>query len=269
MSQDSNKPGREWIKVINQGKGYSGIGLALFRDRLKTLEKQYVFFQVLLKYVSTGDTVLEAGCGWAFSSFALARRGIRTVALDISEKLVEDLNNIRRGLGAEYEKYLEVVQGDLFQLKRLGRKFNVIVNDDTYEYFTDENDRQRILVNIGQCLEAGGKYIVAVPNMNNPFFNAVVDQKMPAIHRFDIKSLKTELERSEFQVVETGYQFVNPGFEQWLKIKWAAALVRIANNFFSYFPPFFKRVLAAHLYCVAIQKADQERRNAASNPVQR
>ena len=245
-----------WVQVIQEGKGYAQPSAAQFRRLINQTRKNYAFFKALARHVPARGRVLEAGCGWACSSFALAGQGVSVVALDISEKLIGELERVREELGAPVRDRLTLVAGDIFKLAELGEKFDVIFNDGTYEHFLDSNERREILRSIRGQLKPDGKYLVAVPNTANLFFGAVVDAKMPAMHPFRLETLAEELEAGGFRVVERGYQFVNAGFEQWLKARWMAYPVRAVNGAFAYFPCFLKKFLAAHVYCVAQKTGD-------------
>ena len=248
-----------WVRVIQEGKGYSGIDASRFRRLIDQTKKNYALYKVLRRHVANGSKVLEAGCGWACSSFALAEDGISVTAIDISEKLIEDLKEVQKELGGPAQSNLKLLPGDIFKLAELREKFDVIFNDGTYEHFLNAEDRKTILRDTCNQLKQNGKYIVAVPNVENPFFRWVVDPKMPAMQPFSLKTLAAELEAGGFQVIEQGYQFVNPGFEQWLKSRWMAQPVWMVNGAFGYFPKFLKKTVAAHIYCVA-QKSESENR---------
>lgn len=240
---------RDWVRTIEQDKGYAAIDTVSFKELLGCL-RGYALYRALLRHVSSGQSVLEAGCGWAVSSFALAAFGARVTALDISEKLVDDLRKLKAELGGAYDANLRVVAGDIFRLRELDRPFDAVFSDGTYEHFLEREDRRSILENVRAVLKDGGKHILAVPNLNNPFFRPVVGGKMPAMKRFDLKELCAELEEAGFRVLETGHAFVNPGFEQWVRARWMIWPVRWANTVFNILPGSFQSTIAAHLYCV-------------------
>ena len=131
-SASPSGPTTDWIRVIEEGGGFPRVDLDTFR-RLIEKTQNYRFFQVLRKHVKLDDAVLEAGCGWAVSSFALAREGIHVVALDISDKLIQDLQNIQNQWGEDANNSLELLVGDLFKLDELGRQFDCIFSDGTYQ----------------------------------------------------------------------------------------------------------------------------------------
>lgn len=243
-----------WIRTIDEGKGYAAIDASLFRKLLGRITG-YAFFRALRRHIRPGDAVLEVGCGWAVSSFALAGEGkVSVTALDIAEKLIADLRRLQKELGGSYDAQLTLVAGDAFRLQDMGKTFDVVFSDGTYEHFLQDGDRRKFLEQVRAVLRSGGMFCVAVPNLHNPFFHAVVDQKMPTMVPFTLRQLTAELHQGGFRLLETGYAFVNPGFEQWVRSHWMVGGIRVANALFRFMPQPAKRMFAAHLYCIA-QKA--------------
>lgn len=240
----------DWIRTIEGERGYAAIAPAHFARLIDRTEK-YAFFHTLTQHVRSRQRVLEAGCGLAFSSFALARRNVTVTALDVSSRLIDDLKRKKDELGW---KHVLPVQGDIFELAQRGRLYDAIFSDGTYEHFRRE-ERQAFLWNIRESLSPGGKFIVSVPNVGNPLFGSAVDMRMPWMQSFTPESLRAELEGGGFRVVETGYSFVNPGFEQWLKAKWMVVPVHVAGFIFRFLPKPLQRVFAVHLYCVAAKNS--------------
>ncbi len=249
VSTETQKGSQDWIQTIQEGKGYTPIAADTYRKLLQNIS-EYSFFRTLKKYVKPGDKVLEAGCGWAFSSFALASKGISVTPVDISGILIANLITLKRELGQPYDQCLSPVEGDIFKLDQIVEKQDVIFSDGTYEHFT-EDERCIFLQKITESLSAGGKFIISVPNLHNPFFRVVVGNKMPLCYPFTMKSLSQELIVGGFQIEEKGYSFVNPGFEQWVKSTWMIIPIRMVNRIFRILPKWIKIIFCAHFYCVA------------------
>ncbi|MCF7844867.1 MAG: class I SAM-dependent methyltransferase [Kiritimatiellales bacterium] len=245
-----NRESEDWIKTIDENKGYSSVDVNVFKSVLRRMHT-YEFCKELIRNVCCEHNVLEAGCGWATSSFVLASNGVSVTAIDISQKLIEDLKALQMQLGGRYVSNLKLMVGDIFRLKEVNDLFDVVFSDGTYEHFLEDNDRKEILKNVRDVLKDNGKFIVAVPNLKNPFFDSVVDQKMPSMFVFTPKILSAELEDGGFKVIKTGFTFVNPGFEQWVKKRWMILPIRFANVIFRFLPRPLKAILAAHLFCVA------------------
>ncbi len=249
VSKDIQKGSQDWIHAIQEGKGYTPIAPDSYRKLLKNID-EYSFFRTLKKYVTSGDKVLEAGCGWAFSSFALAQKHINVIPVDISGTLIASLIKLKHELGQPFDQFLSPLEGDIFHLDQIVEKQDIIFSDGTYEHFT-KNERIIFLQKIKSSLSLGGKFIISVPNMHNPFFGFVVGNAMPLCFPFTMKSLSSELIAGGFQILEQGYSFVNPGFEQWAKRKWMVIPIRMCNGIFRFLPTRMKILFCAHFYCVA------------------
>lgn len=246
----THKESLDWVRTIEQGKGYADIDEVSFRKLLHRMNK-YVFFQVLLRYTQPGDSVLEAGCGWATSSFALAEQERNIIAVDISPQLVVRLKNLQGKLGGCFKEYLTCIEGDIFRLPEIIGFRDLVFSDGTYEHFLKIDDRRTMISNIRSILKDDGLFIVSVPNLHNPFFQRVVHHTMPAMYPFTTNSLSGELQNNGFDVLESGFSFVNPGFVQWTKSWWMIPPIHLINIIYRHLPISLRRVTAAHLYCVA------------------
>lgn len=240
----------DWVKTIDEGKGYGFIEPAFYRKMLSRMPR-YSFYRSLRTYVRPGQRVLEAGSGWALSSFALAEEGVKMTVVDISASLIERLKQLNTELDKAEKRTMDFWAEDIFRLASKGQVFSAVCSDGTYQHFLEPQDRKEFLRTIAAILEPGGKFIVAVPNLHNPFFGTVVDEKMPAMQPFTVESLAGELQQAGFTVVEKGYSFVNPGFEQWVKSAWMKGAIHTVNTVFRFLPKALQRVLAAHLFCAA------------------
>ena len=246
----SHQESQQWVDTIEKGEGYVVPNEILFRKMLARMPR-YAFFRALLRSVQPGDTVLEAGCGWALSSFALAGRGVRVTAVDISLTLIAGLKRLQLKLGSDFAANLTFVRGDIFCLPEVLNVCDVVFSDGTYEHFLRYSDRRDMLRNVRAVLHEHGKFIVAVPNLRNPLFHSVVDLRMPSMHSFSAESLVAELEDNGFDVIETGFSFVNPGYAQWVQSRWMIVPIEIAGLVFPFLPRIVKRYFCAHLYCIA------------------
>jgi len=239
----------KWLAVINSGRAYSNHQQF---DRLN-LEKvaEHHFCNIIQKHVSQGETILEAGCGSAYDSFYLSSLNIKVTALDISEKLIQELQQVRKVIKASTKSNLELVVGSIFELKKLNKKFNLIFNHGVYEHWPKE-ERYQILQNASSALVDKGRYIVATPNLESPLFHAALsNNEVPEMWEFNLSELEDELRQNGFKIIETGYLFVSPGFEQWLENRWMAYPINFINKIYYRFPRIIRKLLAAHIYCVA------------------
>ena len=245
-----DKSTQKWLKVINSGRAYSNHQQF---DVIKNLEKvaEHHFCKILQKHVSQGDTVLEAGCGYAFDSFYLSFVGIKVVALDISEKLIQELQLTKNSIKSLGTSNLELVVGSIFELDKLNKKFNLVFNHGVYEHWLLKEERNQMLQNFSSVLTNNGKYIVAVPNLKNSLFYTLSNKDVPEMCEFTLSDLANELYQNGFNIIDRGYLFVGPGFKQWLKYAWMAFPINLIDKVYYRLPLTLKKLLAAHIYCVA------------------
>lgn len=239
-----------WIKTIEDGRGYQAPDPDAFRKMLKQLGR-HDLYKAMERHLPISAAVLDAGCGWATESFGLASRGNAVLAVDISEKLISDLQLLKTRLGAPYDKNLTFAVQDIFELNRTGWSFDAVISDGTYEHFIEKEEREDFLRNVRSVLRPHGLFIVGVPNLHNPLFSFVVNSKMPAMLSFTVESLAEELKQGDLRILECGYSFANVGFGQWTRFRWMIPAVMAANSIFPFLPKALKRIFSAHLYCVA------------------
>jgi 2-polyprenyl-3-methyl-5-hydroxy-6-metoxy-1,4-benzoquinol methylase len=240
---------QDWIKAIDSGI-YIKTDINTFHETLrKTIEN--TFYKILCRYSNRKDKILEAGCGMAYISFALVKEGFQTTALDISENIIKYLINLKSECGFQGD-YPLFISGDIFELDKLNKSYDVVFNHGVYEHFLNKDDRKSALSNIYNSLNKNGRYIVAIPNLINPLFNSAISHdQVPKMAVFDSQSLQSELREAGFNILESGYLFVGPGFEQWLKTAWLAYPIYVVDKMWGIMPFFLRKMIAAHIYCVA------------------
>lgn len=241
---------REWVKAIDEGRGYRAPDPDAYRKILLRLRRNELY-KAMERHLPVSAAVLDAGCGWATESFGLSSRGNTVLAVDISAKLIGDLQRLQTLLGGPYDRNLTFAVQDIFGLDRTGWSFDAVVSDGTYEHFIETGEREDFLRNIRGVLRPRGILIVGVPNLHNPLFSFVVNEEMPAMLPFTTDSLAEELKQGGFRILECGYSFSNAGFEQWTRFRWMIPVVMAANAIFPFLPGALKRIFSAHLYCVA------------------
>ncbi|MBM3231160.1 class I SAM-dependent methyltransferase [Candidatus Peregrinibacteria bacterium] len=248
MTNATHVQSADWVRTIESGEGYVVPQPEMFRQMLRSMPA-YGFYRALSRHVRDGDTVAEAGCGWATSSFVLAERGIHVTAIDIAEQLITGLRGLQSRLGGKIASHLHLIAGDILKAPTV-TGCDVVFSDGTYEHFHETETRKLFLQNMHLMLRENGIHAVSVPNLCNPMFRFVADFKMPTMHTFTLRSLAAELEAGGFTVLETGYSFVNPGFSQWLKSPWMRYPMQLFAAAFPYFPRFLQHVCAVHIWCV-------------------
>ena len=248
-----DKTTKDWIKIIDSGRAFSKVQSVVAMEHLKNVSHN-CFFRILRNHTSCQDKVLEAGCGSAFFSFSLALRGIEVTALDISDKLIRQLIQIQNSFFHKDLSKLEFVVGSILELDLLKKRYNIVFNHGVYEHWLSYDDRQLVLKNVKSVLSKNGKFIVAVPNLGNPLFNTALSKtEVPAMYIFSPAELRHELQESGLKVIEQGYLFVSPGFEQWVRYEWMTSMIKIIEKAYTQFPYLIKKIFSAHIYAVAIK----------------
>ncbi len=250
----SQKRPSHWIEAIEADQAYREISVSDLQRLVSQAKKRYQFYRTLKRYVQAGDCALEVGCGWAISSFALAEDGALVMAMDLSPRLIENLRKVQAEWGAPYSEVMNFECADIRSLSKADKRFDVVFSDGLYEHFLDPAERSAMLNNCRTLLKSQGKLLIAVPNLKNPFFGGVVSSKMPDMACLSVEDLRSELRSAGFQILETGYSFVNPGFSQWLQGAWMKPFVKGADFLYEFIPMNLKRIVAAHIYCVAQKK---------------
>ena len=244
-----NSTTQEWIHIIESGRAYD-IRPATIEKGLLRLNHDH-FHRVLLSHSSAGDKVLEAGCGEAYYSFALAAGGRIVTALDISPVLIARLQKIDKSTSVKTSNRLKFIIGDIFDLSSLKQQFNLVFNHGVYEHWLTWNERSKILENIAMSLKCHGRYALAVPNLKNPmFYLSLSRDHVPAMQAFTMGRIRAELLHHGMETIDKGYLFVGPGYEQWVKHKWLVYPVELMRTIYRKLPSMFQRLFSAHIYCV-------------------
>jgi SAM-dependent methyltransferase len=111
--------------------------------------------QQLLELLGGGaSTVLDLGCGPGRHALPLADAGLKVTAVDTSPSLLRQLE-AQRG-----DRAIEIVEADMREFVRPEAFDLVIVMWTSFGYFTDEADHARVLDNIRNSLEPGGRLVL-------------------------------------------------------------------------------------------------------------
>jgi len=147
---------------------------------------------------------LEAGCGSGTLSLALARRGRRVVSLDISHKVLANLNANRDGLTKQISTPLRIstCRGDLERLPFADDVFDAAVNEGVIEHWVDREARRAVLSEMKRVVKPGGVVVVFVPNGKHPLakwwqwtrYPGYISSASVPWHRYDCRELAADLE---------------------------------------------------------------------------
>jgi len=154
---DKNNIENVWDKIY---KGYQEpdiINKQIYSKLIKVLEK----------YVTPGDTILEAGCGSGYMVSYFQKREHYSVGLDIHS---QPLEVAKRVFGAENLK-----KGDLFKLPFENSSFDIVWNEGVLEHFKINKSIEAAK----EMARVSKKYVIIdVPNRYSPFVFSVMVKKM-------------------------------------------------------------------------------------------
>jgi SAM-dependent methyltransferase len=231
---------------------YLAAAREVFMANVRRASRDYLV-RLLRRHIAGGQGVLEAGCGLAYSSFALAREGYDVVGLDISTVLVQRLIELKALVEAETKRPLRMrfVCGNIFDLPVAGQQYELVFNHGVVEHFLNRKERMRALRALAASVSDGGRLLVAVPNLLNPIFRAALPRHgVPQMACLPTEALAAEMEAAGLRIVEQGYLFAAPGFEQWVRAPWLVWPTRLICNLWEVIPQPLRRVLSVHVYCV-------------------
>ena len=115
--------------------------------------------RVIRRFVPTGSSVLDYGCGTGRSALDHARRGCKVTAYDLSPKMLSFAENKAKQIGAEIE-----FTSSLQQLS--GRKWPLVTCIGVLDYYPNPKP---LLQELLQYLETDGSLVVTLPNALSPF----------------------------------------------------------------------------------------------------
>lgn len=156
--------------------------------------------RVISPYVIKGKNALDAGCGSGFFSKFFCDQGMRTVALDYSEKALEIARDMTKGRARLIRQSL--LCDELFS--KIDERFDFIFTDGLLEHFMGM-DQDKIIGNLRSILKDGGTLATFVPNRFSPW-ELIRPFFMPGIEEtpFVLKKLVDVHERNGFKIVNKG-----------------------------------------------------------------
>jgi len=119
---------------------------------------------IIKPYLEGRNNALDAGCGSGFFSNYFCEQGLRTVALDYSEKALELTQRITNGRVQLIKENLV----DSHLSEKLQDCFDIIFTDGLLEHFS-QNDQDNIMRNLLSVLSQQGVLITFVPNRWSPW----------------------------------------------------------------------------------------------------
>lgn len=141
-----------------KAKGFVGWGNAKTLAELGDEKTNEYLRQKIEKYFSKviGKSALDLGCGTGTTAFILAKHGLDTTGIDISQTAIE----MGRDLARQQNLEIQFVAGDVLDLKSLNRKFDFIYDSHFLHCIVLEEDRKKVFDEIKSILKAGGIFIL-------------------------------------------------------------------------------------------------------------
>lgn len=103
------------------------------------------------------EPVLDVGCGSGDTVIALARRGVRTLGVDVVEAAIEQARARAAALPPEAARLAEFQAGDALRPSLLGRPFGAVVDSGFFHLF-DQPARDAFADDLAAALRPGGRY---------------------------------------------------------------------------------------------------------------
>jgi SAM-dependent methyltransferase len=139
--------------------------------------------------VAPPATVLDAGCGWGVTLEWLERCGYRCTGLDVSRRVLEQLDRSNR----------ELIEADLtLPLPERAQPYDTVLALDVIEHVDDDG---AALASLGQLIRPGGVLVLSVPAL--PEFFTEFDRIQGHRRRYTPEMLSTAFEYSGLELEQT------------------------------------------------------------------
>lgn len=132
-------------------------------------------------------TVLDAGCGWGTTYLALEKEGYRVTGMDISERMLRELDAPQRRLAV----------GDLTASFAPAQTFDAVLAMDVIEHIDDDLAAARQLHSL---VRPGGLLILSVPALPQLF--SEFDRIQGHRRRYTEETLRETLQKAGFAQLE-------------------------------------------------------------------
>lgn len=197
--------------------------------------------QVINKYVSEGQDILDIGCGSGTISFYLASKGNIVEGIDISDKAIHECKKSAKNLNLSQVTDFRVMDFPNNVPSGEGR-FDAVILIEVLEHLP--NDRLA-LKKLYKLLKKNGIIIVSTPSLRAPMYRMGLansfDKRVGHLRRYSLESLRNLCENEGFIVLEEygtegvirNFLFLNPI---------AGKFVRFVKYFVSNIVTFFDNI---------------------------
>jgi ubiquinone/menaquinone biosynthesis C-methylase UbiE len=143
-----------------------------------------------------GEKVLDLGSGRGWFAIAMAKRGCKVTAVDLSEKNLEYIHKINPNIHTEL--------GSAYELPFEKERFDWIVMNEVLEHLEDPS---KALDHIKNFLEPQGKVMISVPYKEKINYSLCIhcNQLTPHnahLHSFDIISIRKLFRNSGYTILK-------------------------------------------------------------------
>ena len=221
-----------------------------FKEQGYTLNKYILPFIERHKKLDENTKVLEIGCGFGGNLVPFLEKGCQVTGVDILE---HSIDVAKKELDAENTPNLELIACDIYEVKGLENKFDVIFMKDTLEHIPNQ---EKFVPMMKTFLKDDGVIFQGFPPWRNPFggHQQMCESKflsrLPWFHvtprfmfrgilklfgekperikgfletvydtRISIQRFLRILKKNDFKVLERQHYFINPNYEIKFKLK--------------------------------------------------
>lgn len=190
-----------------------------FKEHLKLTSFQTTYIYLLNNYPPP-QKILEAGCGLGRWVIPLSEKNYDVTGIEIEE---EAINTIKKNYNADN---LNLVNGNIFNMKFADKTFDLILSLGVLEHFEDEAVQKKAILEHIRVLKDEGTFLITVPNLSflrfiihMPYtillsFVRLLKRKKQyfAEYRYTTKEFKKNLEKCGLKIVDIVYDELLPPY---------------------------------------------------------
>lgn len=130
-----------------------------FKEHLKLTSFQTTYNYLINKFPPP-QKILEAGCGLGRWVIPLSEKNYDVTGIEIEK---EAINTIKKNYNADN---LELVNGDIFNMKFADKKFDIILSLGVLEHFENKDVQKKAILEHIRVLKDEGTFLITVPNLS-------------------------------------------------------------------------------------------------------